>query len=557
MQTPAGSQQLWQRLQSTPSWLLFLIASGILYLSLFPLLSWGIFTEDDSHIMRVALDYGPVLPWFDPARYQELSVANFTPLPLSLYYVLSQLFPMRPLFFVLFMLGTLTIVSTLMAILVERISASRVAGLVSIVLLFSCQTTLTLASRFYTMHYLVGAVFALLAVLLCYRQALTLARIASLMLLSLLVMASKEVYVMLLPLLVFLSWQQYRAGRETFQLLGGLFVTFVIYWLWRSAMLGGSPALGQENSYFAGFWNVPLSAWLSFFGWYLQTHYLLLLAALVVLALNPGTVLPRLPLALMFALPGLAVTHGIVEHGMHADRIFFAMNVGLVVVIAGSLKPVLTRLSSRFSASESSHLFERHPLGVATVVLVAVAVAGQATFASSHRQAVTDGADYRITRYILDRAPALTETVVLLPMNYIQGDLMRVANNLGRPWPQLTQNCQLALASEPENMVAFDDQGAVMDRAVLVERCSINGPVPQIDQTPQFSEGILSWSMNPPPGFTAGVLFIDRAFAVPLPQFASQLVRPAPGERYQVFATNWQQWWFGEPAVIGGDSSSQ
>lgn len=542
MQTPASSPQLLQRLQSSSSWLLFLIASGLLYLSLFPLLSWGIFTEDDSHIMRVALDYGPLLPWFDAARYQELSVANFTPMPLSLYYLLSKLFPMRPLFFVLFMLGTLTVVSTLMAMLVQRLSDSRMAGLASIVLLFSCQTTLTLASRFYTMHYLVGAVFALLAVLLCYRQSLSLPRIASLMLLSLLAMASKEVYVMLLPLLVFLAWQQYRAGRETLQLLGGLFVTFLIYWTWRSAMLGGSPALGQENSYFAGFWHIPLSAWGSFLVWYVQTHYLLLLAAVVALILNPGTLLSRLPLALMFALPGLAVTHGIVEHGMHADRIFFAMNVGLVIVVATSIGPALARLA------------ERRQLGIATVVLLAVAVAGQATFASSHRQVTTQRADYRITRYILDRSPSLTETTVLLPMNYIQGDLMRVANRLGRPWPQLTQNCELALEQAPENLLAFDDQGALLERSVLAERCDTNGPVPQINQTPQFSDGILSWSMGPPPGFTAGVLFIDRAFAVPLPEFASQLVKPAPGERYQVFATNWQQWWFGEPAVIGDGS---
>ncbi|MDF1622107.1 MAG: hypothetical protein P1V33_01385 [Pseudohongiella nitratireducens] len=545
MQTPASMQQLSQRLQSTPSWLLFLICSGILYLSLFPLLSWGIFTEDDSHIMRVALDYGPILPWFDAARYQELSVANFTPLPLSLYYLLSQLFPMRPLFFVLFMLGMLTIVSTLTALLVQRLSASKLSGLASIVLLFSCQTTLTLASRFYTMHYLVGAVFALLAVLLCYRQALTPLRIGGLMLLALLAMASKEVYVMLLPLLVYLAWHQYRAGRETLQLLGGLLVTFLIYWLWRSVMLGGSPALGQENSYFAGFWNIPLAAWASFLIWYVQTHYLLLLTALILLILNPRTVLSRLPLALMFALPGLAVTHGIVDHTMHADRIFFAMNTGLVVVIAASLGPVLARIA------------ERRQLGVASVVLLAVSVAGQASFAASYRQVVTERADYRITRYILDRAPALAQTTVLLPMNYIQGDLMRVASKLERPWPQLTQNCELALAREPENMIAFDDQGALLERAVLTERCSNNGPVPQIDQEPQFSEGILSWSMNPPPGFTAGVLFIDRAFAVPLPQFASQLVRPAPGERYQVFATNWQQWWFGEPAVIAGESSQE
>lgn len=543
MQTPASTPQLWQRLQSTPSWLLFLIFSGLLYLSLFPLLSWGIFTEDDSHIMRVALDYGPILPWFDAARYQELSVANFTPLPLSLYYLLSQLFPMRPLFFVLFMLGMLTIVSTLAAMLVYRLSASKIAALASILLLFSCQTSLTLASRFYTMHYLVGAAFALLAVLLCYRQVLTPLRVGSLMLLALLAMVSKEVYIMLLPLLVYLTWHQYRAGRETLQLSGGLIVTFLVYWLWRSAMLGGSPALGQEDSYFAGFWNIPLAAWGSFFIWYVKTHYLLLLTALLVLVLNPRSVLPRLPLALMFALPGLAVTHGIVDHAMHADRIFFAMNVGLVVVIAASLGPVLARLT------------ERRQLSVATVVLLAVSLAGQASFAASHRQSVTERADYRITRYILDRASALTQTTVLLPMNYIQGDLMRVASNLGRPWPQLTQNCELALAREPENMIAFNDQGELLDRAALIERCNINGPVPQIDQAPQFSEGILSWSMNPPPGFTAGILFIDRAFAVPLPQFASQLVRPAPGERYQVFATNWQQWWFGEPAVIAGESS--
>jgi hypothetical protein len=538
MQTPASTQQLMQRLQSYPSWLLFLIVSGALYLSLFPLLSWGIFTEDDSHIMRVALDYGPLLPWVDAARYQELSVANFTPLPLSLYYLLSQLFPMRPLFFVLFMLGTLTVVSTLVAVLVQRLSQSRMAGLISVILLFSCQTTLTLASRFYTMHYLLGAVFALLAVLLCYRHALSMPRMAGLMLLALLAMLSKEVYVMLLPLLVFLSWQQYRAGRETLLLLAGLFVTFLVYWIWRTAMLGGSPALGEENSYFAGFWNIPISAWGTFFAWYVKTHYLLLLTAVVALVMNPGAVLARLPLALMFALPGLAVTHGIVEHDMHADRIFFAMNLGLVVAVASAIGPALTRLS------------ERRQLGVATVVLLAVAVAGQATFAASYRGVVTQRADYRITRYILDRSPALTETTVLLPMNYIQGDLMRVAARLQRPWPQLTQNCELALAQAPENLVAFDDQGNEMARSVLLERCDTNGPVPQINQPPQFSDGILSWSMNPPPGFTAGVLFIDRAFAVPLPQFSSQLVRPAPGERYQVFATNWQQWWFGEPAEI-------
>jgi hypothetical protein len=86
------------------------------------------------------------------------------------------------------MLGMLTIVSTLTAMLVYRLSASKIAALASILLLFSCQTSLTLASRFYTMHYLVGAAFALLAVLLCYRQVLTPLRVGSLMLLALLAM---------------------------------------------------------------------------------------------------------------------------------------------------------------------------------------------------------------------------------------------------------------------------------------------------------------------------------------------------------------------------------
>lgn len=71
---------------------LFLLAAIAMYILLFPALSWTTFSEDDAHILRVAIQYDWLQPFYSHEVYTQLSATNFTPLVLTIYRFLLLLF---------------------------------------------------------------------------------------------------------------------------------------------------------------------------------------------------------------------------------------------------------------------------------------------------------------------------------------------------------------------------------------------------------------------------------------------------------------------------------
>ncbi|MDH7944409.1 hypothetical protein QGM61_11305 [Pseudohongiella sp. SYSU M77423] len=532
-------------LAKLPPFLVYWAVSLLACLVFLPFLSWVVFSGDDSHLMRVALDYGGLQPYLQPEVYRELSVANYTPIPMTIYRWVSLLFPMRPLFFLAFMVACMSLVIALAATLASRLTHNveaqsdghnTQAGWLTILLMTSLLSLPTLLSRFYTMHYLIGGIFALLALLVLIRKPaseksdyLSWLAVCGLLFLALL---SKEVYLMLLPVILLLAWQ-----RKQWVLAGGALMVTLIYWLWRGHMLGMQLDVGGEGSYFAGFWNIGAGAWLEFIGFYLSSRWLILLALLIAFISDARLSLKLVALALLFGLPGLAVTHGIAEYQLHSDRIFFAMDVALGIVAA----VVICR------DHRARNLFKLEYAAAAFVFVFFI----QVLAVRDYRQEVVTQTDYKITRYLLDRFAAVADQTALVPMNYIQGDLMRVSERLGLNWVSLTQNCLDAQQVPGDQLLIFNDAGELMSRDELQAQCQLaSGLTVNAEIAPQYDSGLLSWQLSAAPDVQTGVLFVDRAFAVPLPAFNSQLVKPAPDERYQLFARQGNQWWFSEPRLI-------
>jgi hypothetical protein len=512
---------------------LALAGSTVLFLTLFPLLNWVIFSGDDSHIMRVALDHGWLAPYLSPDAYRELSVANYTPLALTAYKALLTFFPLRPLVIVFLMLSLLAAISAVAATLVHKVTGSRFSAVICIVLIFSNLTVHTLASRFYTMHYLFGALFALIAIVLFLGHRQSIATIILACVLIFLSLLSKEVFIGL-PILLAL----YAAHLRRYGAASAFALVLVVYWTIRTLMLEGGFSVGADNSYFLGFWNVSLSDWLRFSGWYLQTRYLIAMSCLVAIVANPVAFAKYFPIALVFFAPGMAVSHGIEDHEMHGDRIFFAFDLSLAIIASVCI--------SRFKFV--SMLPSREVLVVAALFAIAFGV--HRNEIQNFRATTESSVDYKITRYLLDNNERLTGSLILVPFNFTQGDLMRVNALLGRHSYRLTQNCQELLQYDEDDQLAFDFRGDMISALEQERSCRPGNFEVSVDIAPRYRNGFLEWRLVSEAGTTPGVLFVDRAFAVPLPEFSQQLVKPSVGEQYQLFVTDGESWMFSEIETI-------
>ena len=508
------------------SFLIFLLASLAVYSVFIPLLSWKAYSEDDSHIMRVAIDYGWLEHYFVPNVYRQLSAANYTPLSLSVYKFVLMLFGMNPFAYLAFSVFSISVVSGLVGLLTQELAKSRVAAWIAMLLVFSNLSMVSLLSRFYTIHYVVGAIFALLAVLLVVRGKILLPSI-----LIFFALISKEVYVAL-PLIIgvyAVYHRNYRLG------LGAVLATFA-YLALRTYILDFSVNVGASDSYFAGVWGIPAKSWLHFIAWYVKSRYLILGVALVTLLLSPSKMLPLLPVAVVFALPSLAVSHGILQPEMHADRLFFAFDIALVITTV--------------LAIQKSGYLARYVKAVYLIPFLLVLPVVQAINQGNFKESVVPGVDYKITRYLIDNLNSLQSMTIYVPLGFTQGDLMRVNAALDGPSFTLTQNCLLALESPSNSLLVFDSQGNLSGKEALQAGCVEATPEVNIDIAPRFSDGILEWRLQASDDFAVGVMFVDRALAVPVNEFARQLVMPSPGERYQVFAVKNEQWWFSDVAEI-------
>ncbi len=508
------------------TFLLFLLVSLILYGALVPLLSWKVFSEDDSHLMRVAIDYGWWEHYFVPDVYRQLSVANYTPMSLTVYRFMLTVFGLNPIAYLLFSVLSISIVSALAGLLTEQFSKNRLTAWLVMLLIFSNLSMLTLLSRFYTIHYTVGGIFALLALVSVVRGRFVLASV-----LIFFALICKEVYVVL-PVLVAL----YAAYRRHYSLGIGAVTALVVYLALRTFILGPSFDVGASTSYFAGFWSVAPADWFNFAIWYAKSRYLILVGLFAALILSPRRMVFLLPVALIFALPSLAVSHGILQPDLHADRLFLALDVALTI-------------TAMFALQQSGY-FQRYVKAVHLLPIAALILVVHVTSGNALKERVLPGADYKITRYVLENIDSLESKTLYVPLDFVQGDLMRVSASLGGPQFRLTQNCLAALESTGDALLVFDSLGNLSTREALQAACVATDAQVNVDIAPRFANGILEWRLRTSAEFTAGILFIDRALAVPVSEFARQLVMPKPGERYQVFAVRNEQWWFSDIGVV-------
>lgn len=506
---------------------IFLLASLLLYAALFPLLSWTVFSEDDSHLIRVAIDYAWWQHFFVPEIYRELSAANYTPIPLVVYKTLVSWFGFSTSAFLIFMIVAISLVSALAATLTEQVTRNRMAAWAVMLLIFSSMSMHTLITRFYTMHYIIGGIFALAALVVIFRRDPKLCPAWFPALLLFLALVSKEVYLVLPPLVAL-----YALHHRNVRLAIGAGVALLAYLILRTWMLGMSVDIGGESSYFAGFWGISGAAWLSFIGWYIKTRIFILAAVALALFMNFRRTVMLLPLALIFAAPGLAVSHGIVEHTLHADRIFFAFDCALALVAI-------------IAISQSAY-FQRFAKPVPLLGFLAMILIVHVFNNAGYRAQTEQLADFRITQFLLDNRRELEGATLFVPMNFIQGDLMRVNDALNQPRFFITQNCVAALGAAEGELFMFNGNGEPVTRADLTANCVPANVDPVVDIAPRYNNGLLQWQVQFPEGFNGGVLFVDRAFAVPIPAFSQQLVKPAPGERYQLFANNGVNWWFSD-----------
>jgi len=509
---------------------LFLV-SLVAYVALMPFLSWVVFSEDDSHLMRVATEYGWLQHYLVPEIYQQLSAANYTPTALTVYKLLVSVFAFSPLAFLAFMTVMMALFTALAGRVAALVTGQQQTALLAMLLIFSSLSVTTLLVRFYTLHYIVGGVFALSALTLALPGVVAKRTAVIIGVLLWLALLSKEVYLVLPPLLVVLA-----VYRRDWPLAISAASALLIYGLMRVYMLGLSVDVGGESSYFAGFWNARENAIGLFLEWYGKTRLFILLAVLAALIVNPRRTLMLLPVAIAFVLPSLTVAHGVNEFHLHGDRLFLVFDSALAMVAAIALTE-----SARLPA-----MLRERPGHYAMAGLFVLVMLLHLNANSTHRDALSSSVDYRITRYILDHQSEIAGKTLFVPMNFIQGDLMRVNTILGRAPYQITQNCLAAQQVPDADLVLFDGSAQRISRETLAANCVPVDTAIQVEVAPNYHQGVLSWQLTFEPGFNGGVLFVDRAFAVPLAAFSRQLVRPRPGEQYQLFASNGTGWWFSD-----------
>ncbi|MFT5716360.1 MAG: hypothetical protein ACI9T7_000535 [Oleiphilaceae bacterium] len=504
----------------------------ILFTSQYSALSWSLFSEDDSHVLQLALSYDWFSPYFQPEVYQQLSIVHFTPLILSIYRAMLELFGLNSQAFVGMQLFFMSLLSALAGYYIWRVKAHFSAGLLAIVLIFSSLSLLPMLSRFYTVHYILGAIFALLTLLLIQRKtpfsAFTLIALFATTFLALL---AKEIYLMLLPILWLMLWRNRSAPA-----LASVTLALGGYMALRIYMLGFSTEGRSGQSFLSDLLRLDLAVWLNFGYWYVTNKLFILLFCAIALIRAPTTACFYLAGATLFLLPTLAAPHAFEAPNLHGDRLFFGFDCALVIasVLAIYSKPVSTRW-----------------LMAVTLALLLAAFFMQRSHIKNFTAQQTAFPSYKISHFILtntDRTP----TTILTPLSYLQGEFMNIYRMIGEPWLNITQNCQQALLSikAGQKLLVFDDQGQQIGQDTLLNRCQSADNIATVKTAPEFHHGLLKWDITVPTAYLGGVLLIDRGIAIATPTLQQRLVRPKPDERYQLFIRKGDLWWFSDIRMI-------
>jgi hypothetical protein len=531
------------------SWFMVcLVSIGLAGLA-YPFFSQVVFSDDDGHILQLAVDAPWLAAFFDPQVYQQLSVVHYTPLVLSIYRGILTLWGPSPTAFMVLQLVLWSLCVTLAATWCQRQARQPTAGALVVLMVLGASSFWPMLVRFYTVHYLSGAVFSLGLLLLLQKPrgpgAVLVAHhpssptlssqdsplfLIGIGLLGLAAVLSKEVYLLLLPALV-LSCLWQRQWDRAVALALALGVYLAMRWHVLGFSLEGRTGQGFVRDVLA----IDLPIWLNFFKWYAQTHVVLLLLLAVAFWRSPVPMLMHLAVAGLLVLPVLAAPHAIREPALHADRLFFAFDLALICAVALvlHLKPW-------------SLLWGRL-LGVVLWVC-AVWLAYAALVGISQKTA--SNVEQHITRQIL-AAPTQETLMVLTDVHYQQGGLMRVMRGPSAKDFSITQNCQEALThlAHGHLLWVIDGQGKRQDPAGLSERCQA-WPEPEPPVTalisPSFDNGLLKWHLQAQEGVQSGVMFPDRGMSLALTHMNQRLVRPRQDEPYRLFAHRQGQWWFSE-----------
>ncbi|UZE95129.1 hypothetical protein [Alkalimarinus alittae] len=516
----------------------FVVISFALLGGLYLLLGWSSFSEDDAHILEVAARYGWFEVYYKPEIYQQLSAAHYTPVALSIYKFLWIFTGLNPSSFLVFQLLCFGVVSALCAQLCFKITKDYWASIFVVVLMFSSEAILTLISRFYTTHYLVGGIFSLIAFLLYFgewewewerereTQWVRLLFVAIALFLSL---QSKEVYIISALVLML-----YALKKRDLYALGAFVLTVALHIALRWHVIGLSQDGRSGDGYAVEILGVNGAQWGAFFLWYLNAKFLIIVFAVIAMVLDPKKFLSFFAVALLFSLPALGAVHGIIYSDQHADRIFFAFDCALIVAIC----VVLFNKAS-----------EHVKVGV-IVCAFFVSLFLQYQAAQKLKAIETKKVDYIITQFVLSELGEGSSLLsLLLPLNFKQGALMNVINLMGERPVFFTLNCLQALNSA-STYVLFDSEGNRIELSTLKARCKAMNASLTLHKPVQFNRGVLEWDVNVSPSYSAGILFVERAFSVATTQFSERFVRPRDNEKYQVYATDGTHWWFSETLEV-------
>lgn len=193
--------------------------------------------NDDTQILRAVVEYPPSRFLVQPATWQKVNPAHFTPLlPLS-YGLDLALFGLRPERFYAHHLLSLAAGISALYLLLRRFRSRAIAAGACVVFLLGAPVS-SMCQRLEVRHYLEGFLLAVVSALL-FLQAVrsrSTARSVASAAAFLLAMLAKELYVPLLAVLLVLP-----AGRFRDRLVRGAphVAALLVYLAWRTWLLGG------------------------------------------------------------------------------------------------------------------------------------------------------------------------------------------------------------------------------------------------------------------------------------------------------------------------------
>jgi len=482
--------------------------------------------------MQLALSYGWLEPYFKPEVYQQLSIVHYTPVVLNIYRIILEHFGLNTSAFVGVQLLSIATFSALSGFLCWRETQRLSAGFLAIILIFSSTSLLPMLSHFYTIHYILGGIFSLLALILTQQNdrfsALKLTALFSTTLLALL---CKEVYLMLIPLLWVLLWRcQSFTATVVVTLSLGCYLGLRIY------ILGLSSEGRSGQSFLVDLLSIDITTWVHFVKWYLSTKWLIVITVVLAMVVAPRKQSFYLLAAAAFAVPALAAPHAFRAPELHGDRLFFIFDCGLV--IASVMAFYTKSIPKKFAST------------IIIMIFIIVIPLQRSTITTFAEHEVTKPA-YLITQTILYDL-AKTPTTVLTPLFYAPGELMNIFRLMGEPWLHITQNCHQALIQDTDErvLIIFNGAGKQIANETLIQSCQLNSLPAVVNMSPEFRNGLIQWDIQVSIGYHGGVLLIDRGFAIPVNKFRERLTRPKPGERYQLFTNKENQWWFSDIKTI-------